>query len=130
MLRRDGTCNAKCLDHEKKNTDTNKCDLVSCEKEETKKLLKKDGECAVECPDYDLIADDKCTTPAACAEGKKLHVDGKCKDACPEFYKDGSGDTANKCVLRENTCGTGDNAAKKYKKPDGDFSCVAACETY
>jgi hypothetical protein len=68
VLKKDGTCAAKCSDYDKKNADTKRCETSVCDGA-TDKLLKKDGSCAAKCDVYDKIDADgkKCETPGECA---------------------------------------------------------------
>lgn len=127
MLKKDGTCHDKCTDYDKKSSDNKRCEKSVCD-DATDKLLKKDGSCAAACDPYDKIGSDgkKCETPAACAT--LLTVAGVCGDACPEFYKAGTGDSSKKCVAKPNVC-TGNAESKFLMKPDGT-TCVAKCDDY
>ena len=70
--------------------------------------LKRDGQCAASCPEYDALENGKCVEKkvADCKDGEFLHVDGKCMAACPEFYEDvvTDGVSDKKCTLFTKDC--------------------------
>lgn len=129
VLGRDGKCTATCPTYEFKNTTSGKCEVVSCDKEPTNKNLSRTGTCVATCPDYDEAVAGKCTLKnvSDCTgnnNADKLHVDGKCMTACPEFYEDLNSD--RKCTLFTKDCSS--EATKKLLT--NSKTCVEKCDDY
>lgn len=96
---------------------------MSCDAEETNKVLGLDGVCVKKCPDYELEKSKKCEKVECKEEGKtKLSLTGTCGASCPDFSEDANSD--GKCTAFPNTCGD----AAKFQM--ADKSCVAKCGDY
>jgi len=108
----------------KEDAANNKCVTVSCDKEETNKVLKLDGTCVAKCPDYEFEGTGKKCETVTCStdEKPKLSLTGVCGKTCPEFSEDANSD--GKCTAFTNTCG------QAAPNQNADKTCVVTCGSY